>query len=118
MCIGIPMQVSPDSADALLAWCDGPDGRREQLDMLLVGPQPANTWVLAFHGAARRVLDDDEAQHITRALAALGLALATDASPTDLDLAACFPDLIGREPQLLEHLRAEALSGQRNPQSE
>ena len=102
MCIGIPMRVLPEGADALIAWCDGRNGR-EQLDMLLTGPQPALTWVLAFHGAARRVLDDDEAAGIDRALNALDAALAGDAAPPDL--AACFPDLVGREPQLPEHLR-------------
>jgi hydrogenase expression/formation protein HypC len=103
MCIGIPMQVLPESADMLMAWCEGHDRRREQLDMLLVGAQPARIWVLAFHGAARRVLDEDEAHSINRALGALDAALADGAAPPDLS--ACFPDLIGREPQLPEHLR-------------
>jgi hydrogenase expression/formation protein HypC len=102
MCIGIPMQVLPGGAGALVAWCDGRNGR-EQLDMLLVGAQPVGTWVLAFQGAARRVLDAQEAAGIDRALDALGGALAGDEG--SIDLAAFFPDLIGREPQLPEHLR-------------
>jgi len=31
--------------------------------MMLVGTQPAGTWVLGFHGAARQVLSDQEAAH-------------------------------------------------------
>jgi hydrogenase expression/formation protein HypC len=103
MCIGIPMLVEPAGDGALLAWCTGRNGR-EQLDMLLTGAQPAGTWVLAFHGAARRTLEADEAAAIDRALDALQGALAGNAAPPDL--AACFPDLIGRTPQLPEHLRS------------
>jgi hydrogenase expression/formation protein HypC len=103
MCIGIPMQVLPEGAGALTAWCTGRNGR-EQLDMLLTGSLPAGTWVLAFQGTARRVLDADEAQAIDRALDALQDTLHGTATPTDL--AAAFPDLIGRTPQLPEHLRS------------
>lgn len=101
MCIGIPMKVQ--TADTLIAWCEGRTGR-EQLDMLLVGPQPEGAWVLAFHGAARRVLSADEARSIDSALDALDVALAGDGSPPDLS--AFFPDLVDREPQLPAHLRA------------
>lgn len=103
MCIGVPMKVL--SADALIAWCEGRTGR-EELDMLLVGPQPAGAWVLAFHGAARRLLSADEARSIDAALDALDVAMAGDGSAAPPDLSAFFPDLINREPQLPEHLRA------------
>ena len=104
MCIGVPMQVLAEGDGALLAWCRGRHGR-EQLDMLLTGALPAGTWVLAFHGAARRVLDAGEAQAIDRALDALDVALTGgSARPRDFD--ACFPDLAGRTPQLPEHLRS------------
>ena len=73
MCIGIPMQVM--SAGAGIALCEG-RGERRQLDMLLVGDQPAGTWVLAFNGAARRVLDAQEAAQTAAALDALEVALA------------------------------------------
>ncbi|EGQ61862.1 hypothetical protein GGI1_09398, partial [Acidithiobacillus sp. GGI-221] len=58
------------------------------------------TWVLAFIGAAREVLDEDEAQRISRALDALAAAMAGEAVDDAL-----FPDLAGREPMLPEHLR-------------
>jgi hydrogenase expression/formation protein HypC len=100
MCIGVPMRVVDESAGR--AWCEGRDGRVE-LDMLLVGPQPVGTWVLAFHGAARRVLSEEEAAQTTAALDALAAALTGET-----DLARFFPDLAEREPQLPEHLRSQA----------
>jgi hydrogenase expression/formation protein HypC len=94
MCIGIPMQVV--SALEGRAWCEG-RGERLCLDMLLIGEQPPGTWVLAFNGVARRVLDADEAGHTNAALEALEAALA---GAQDFD--AFFGDLIERE-----RLRAE-----------
>jgi hydrogenase assembly chaperone HypC/HupF len=103
MCIGIPLQVERDDGDGLFALCG--DGRqRERLDMRLVGPQPAGTWVLSFQGAARRVLGDDEALQIRAALQALRHALDGE----DESVNALFADLIGREPELPAHLREQA----------
>ena len=45
--------------------------QRESLDLMLVGEQPLGAWVLAFCGAARRVLTADEAQQTNAALDAL-----------------------------------------------
>jgi len=73
MCIGIPMQVVGPGLG--VAWCEG-RGHRRQLDMMLVGEQPAGTWVLAFNGSARRVLDAEEAAQTNAALDALEAALA------------------------------------------
>jgi len=70
--------------------------------MLLVGPQPIGTWVLAFQGTARRVLSDEEAAQTTAALDALAAALAGET-----DLSRFFPGLADREPQLPEHLRSK-----------
>jgi hypothetical protein len=56
MCIGVPMQVVESGPD--WAWCEA-DGQRERLDMVLIGPQPVGTWVLAFHG--RRAPGDGRA---------------------------------------------------------
>lgn len=100
MCIGVPMCVTSEGTGR--AWCEG-RGERVELDMLLVGPQPAGTWVLAFQGAARRVMSDEEAAQTTAALDALDAALAGET-----DLARFFPDLADREPQLPEHLRTRA----------
>jgi len=101
MCIGIPLQVESTDADGLFALC-GDGLRRERLDLRLIGAQPAGTWVLSFNGAARRVLDADEAARIRDALRALDAALAGDVGQVD----ALFADLIARKPQLPAHLRA------------
>lgn len=92
MCIGIPMQVVRSREPG--AWCEG-RGRREQLNMLLVGEQPPGTWVLAFQGSAVRVLSADEAARTGAALDALEAALAGES-----DLDAFFADLSGRVPAL------------------
>jgi hydrogenase expression/formation protein HypC len=107
MCIGIPMRVV--EGDGVAAICEGPSagrerGARERIDMLIVGAQPPGTWVLVFHGVARRVLTDTEAQQTLDALDALGIALnAPDSGREAID--ALFADLVDREPRLPEHLR-------------
>ncbi len=97
MCIGIPMKVLDDRQP--FAWCAGRDARK-QVDMMLVGAQPAGTWVLEFHGVARRVLDDDEARATNDALDALDAVMRGESN-----VDACFADLVGREPELPAHLR-------------
>ena len=99
MCIGVPMRVASEGTG--LAWCEG-RGERVELDMMLVGPQPVGTWVLAFQGAARRVMSAEEAAQTTAALDALAAALAGET-----DLGRFFPDLAERAPQLPEHLRSQ-----------
>jgi len=97
MCIGIPLRViTPDGS---FAWCE--DGaERERLDMMLVGEQPAGTWVLAFHGAARQVLSEEEAAQSRAGRKALAAVLGGDGSVDEF-----FADLVGREPELPPHLR-------------
>jgi hydrogenase assembly chaperone HypC/HupF len=87
MCIGIPMQVV-DIGDGRL-WCEG-RGRRQQLDMMLVGDAPPGSWVLAFQGSARRVMTADEAARTNDALDALEAVLAGE---RNLDV--YFADLVG-----------------------
>lgn len=110
MCIGIPRQVIAPDADGDgrgdFALC-GDDAAPVRLDMRLVGAQPVGTWVLDFNGAARRVLDANEAAQIRDALVALDAALRGDTAGID----AMFADLIGREPQLPEHLRPAPSAG-------
>jgi hydrogenase expression/formation protein HypC len=100
MCIGIPLQVVRE--DGIFAWCEG-RGEPQRLDMSLVGPQPPGTWVLAFLGTAREVLEAEQARLIGEALD--GLEAALHGGATDFDR--FFPDLAGREPQLPPHLRPE-----------
>jgi len=96
MCIGFPMQVI--EGDDMVARCER-HGEVTQLSMLLVGEQPPGAWVLAHLGSAMRVLEAEEARLIDEALT--GLAEAVEG----VDFEARFADLIGREPQLPEHLR-------------
>jgi hydrogenase expression/formation protein HypC len=97
MCIGMPLQVI--GFDGSFAWCEA-DGQRECLDMRLVGDQPAGTWVLAFHGAARQVLTEPEATQARAGRRALAAVLGGEGNVDD-----CFADLIGREPELPAHLQ-------------
>lgn len=97
MCIGTPLQVvEPDGS---FAWCEA-DDQRERLDMMLVGDQPAGTWVLGFQGTARQVLTDQEAAQARAGRQALAAVLSGDASVDRF-----FADLIGREPELPAHLK-------------
>jgi hydrogenase assembly chaperone HypC/HupF len=100
MCIGTPMQVV--AVEDSWAWCEA-DGQRERLDMMLVGPQPVGTWVLAFQGAAREVMSELDAAQARGARQALAAVLA---GRDDVD--AFFADLVGREPELPEHLRTRS----------
>ena len=98
MCIGVPMQVSEPQGERA-AWCTGREGRR-LVDLALVGPQAAGTWLLTFAGAGREVLTAETAATIDHALDALQAALAGDAGGIE----AGFADLIAREPTLPDHL--------------
>ena len=99
MCIAIPMQVC-ESLD-VVAWCEGM-GKREKVNMMLVGEQPLGTWVLVFKGSALRVVDEDEARKTSDALTALNQVMQGDASGLD----ELFADLVNREPELPAHLRS------------
>lgn len=97
MCIGIPMKVvEPRSRYAL---CAG-GGEMREIDMALVGGQSAGAWVLVFLDAAREVISAEDAARIGDALKALALVARGEADVDHL-----FADLIGREPELPEHLR-------------
>lgn len=103
MCMGIPMQVLEMRGTHAL--CSA-DGHTELIDMLLVGEQVPGTWILNFLGAAREVLDPDYAAQMRQALSALSL-INQNESASSAQLDDLFADLIGREPPLPEHLRAQ-----------
>lgn len=100
MCVGIPMQIA--STEEGVALCES-RGRRERIDLALVGLQPPGTWVLAYQGSAVRTLTPTEAAQTTAALDALAAVLAGE---SNLDV--YFADLIGREPTLPAHLKGNA----------
>jgi hydrogenase assembly chaperone HypC/HupF len=97
MCIGVPLRVV--AVEDSWAWCEAA-GHRERLDMMLVGPQAVGTWVLGFQGAARQVLSEQEAAQASAARQALAAVLNGDAGIDHF-----FADLVGRQPELPEHLR-------------
>jgi len=109
MCIGLPMKIESGDGIRAVAVAEAADGtvERQRLDMMIVGAQPPGTWVLAFQGAARRVLDPLEASRMRDALAALALALDGDAAGVKAGIEALFADLVDRGPQLPEHLRSQ-----------
>lgn len=101
MCLGIPVRVVEPLGTS--AWCEGRNGR-VLLDLTIVGPQPAGAWLLNFLGTAREVLTPEAAEATNRALGALEAALAGETAAIDT----AFADIIGREPELPEHLRRKA----------
>jgi len=102
MCIGIPMRVV--SAGEGRAWCEG-RGRRQELNVLLVGLQSPGAWVLAFQDSAIRVLTAEEAAQINAALDALEAVLA---GAQEVDR--FFADLIDRAPTLPKALQGPTSS--------
>lgn len=90
MCLGIPMQVV-EVRDGM-AVCEGM-GERRDINMQLVGDQPAGTWVLTFLDTAREVLSEEDAASIIDAVTAVNLVMQGN---TDIDH--LFADLIEREP--------------------
>ncbi len=99
MCIGLPMQIIESGPHRALCRFDG---KGREIDMALVGKQPAGTWVLVFLDAAREVINAQDAARIGDALKALTLVMQGETSVDHL-----FADLIGREPELPEHLKPQ-----------
>lgn len=94
MCLSVPMQVVKNEAGGDLAIVER-HGRREQVNMLLVGPQEPGTWVLVSLGFAKEVVEAEELALIEDALAALAASLDDDYQPEHFfrDLSAA-----GRQP--------------------
>ena len=86
MCLSIPMQiVALEGEGGEFAIVERPQGdaiRRERVNMMLIGPQPLGTWILASLGLAKEVIDDQERALIEEALAALAASLDGDYDPT------------------------------------
>ena len=96
MCLGVPMRIV--EGDAFSALCARGDEQR-RVSMLLIGAQAPETFVLVHIDTAIRFLEADEARLIEDALQGLEAAMRGE------DFESAFADLIGREPQLPEHLR-------------
>lgn len=97
MCIGMPMQVI--AVDGLVARCAGRQGE-EAVDIALVANAQPGDWVMVFLGAAREPMSAEAARASLDALEALDMAMRGETGFDHL-----FADLIGREPQLPDHLK-------------
>ena len=87
MCIGVPVQVVEPGE--FVATCEGLNGI-EQVNMMLLGAQPAGTWVLNFLGSAREVLTEEDAMNINMALKGLNAIMSGE---TEVDFNSYFPGL-------------------------
>lgn len=81
MCLTIPKQVVAWEGDGDFAWVER-DGRRERVNMMLIGPQPVGTWVMTSLGWARETIDGASLLLVEDALEALGSALDGDYDPS------------------------------------
>ena len=81
MCLSIPKQVVAWEADGDFAWVER-NGQREQVNMMLLGPQPIGTWVLTSLGLAKEVIAPEELALIEEALTALAASLDGDYDST------------------------------------
>lgn len=91
MCVGTPVQVLV--SHEVVSLCRGRNGN-EEVNMLLVGPQPVGTWVLTYLGWAREVIDEHSAREIDLALDGMQKILDGAAS---IDVEHHFPGL-GQSP--------------------
>lgn len=86
MCLSIPMQVvaleGTDGDFAVVERRQGEARRRERINMMLIGPQPIGTWILASLGLAQEIIANEERALIEDALAALAASLAGDHDPS------------------------------------
>jgi hydrogenase expression/formation protein HypC len=89
MCVGIPVKII--QSGEFVSVCQGRNGR-EDVNMMLIGPQQEGTWVLNFLGSAREVLSEKEALQINKALDGLSAIM----SGQEIEVKDYFPDV---EPQ-------------------
>lgn len=87
MCIGVPVQIV--EAGEIVALCRGRNGD-EQVNMMLIGPQPVGTWVLNFLGSAREVITQQDAMNINKALDGLTAIMQGE---ENIDIGSYFPGL-------------------------
>jgi hydrogenase expression/formation protein HypC len=96
MCLGVPMTIV--EADEFSALCARGEERR-RVSLLLVGPQEVGAKVLVHIDSAIRILGEEEAAQLDRALDGLAAALRGE------NFEGAFADLIERRPQLPGRLR-------------
>ena len=124
MCVAIPMRVETIQgeyakcvrcasgeteqpiASCAFDCCGATPARESKVDISLLEDPAAlrpGDWVLVFRDEALRVVSEEEAQEVTRALTATAAVMAGDLSEDTIR--AGFADLIDREPPLPDHLK-------------
>lgn len=101
MCFGVPMKI--EEVTDLMAVCSG-SGRRETVNLALVGALAPGDHVLVYLGSAVRQLEAAEARAITDAIAAV------QAASEGRDFEHFIQDLVDREPVLPPHLRPDLVA--------
>ena len=96
MCLGLPMTIV--DTDGVTALCEHGNEQR-RISVVLLADVRAGAKVLVHIDSAVRLLDENEARLICKALDGL------EASLNGQSCDRFFADLIGHEPQLPEHLR-------------
>lgn len=77
MCLSIPKMVVECEGDGDFAWVER-DGKRERINMMLLGAQPVGTWVLTQLGLAKEIIESEQLALIEEALTALAASLDGD----------------------------------------
>ncbi len=77
MCLSIPKMVVECEGDGDFAWVER-DGKRERINMMLLGAQPVGTWVLTQLGLAKETIEPEQLVLIEEALTALAASLDGD----------------------------------------
>lgn len=101
MCIGIPMIVR-ELPDEGVAICEG-RGKREKIDIMMVGPLEIGTYVLTWNGNATDVITEERAAQVNKALDSLEKAM--NGLPPDAEDA--FADITANTGRLPPHLTAQ-----------
>ncbi|MBB6306740.1 HypC/HybG/HupF family hydrogenase formation chaperone [Xanthobacter tagetidis] len=109
MCIGTPMRLL--AREGLSARCADAAGRVETVDLSLVPEAADGDHLLVFQGAARRLMDAEEARLVAAALEGVAALMAGTADAAVID--AAFADLAHREPALPPHLAAAFAAGRK-----
>ena len=102
MCVGIPMTVREVYEDGTCL-CER-DARTERVEIGLAGEVKPGDLLMVFRGTALRHMTEEEVREVNDVLSALADVMAGDA--TEETIRAGFPDLVDREPELPEHLKA------------
>ncbi len=116
MCIALPKKIKRIIETATGAYAevcpecdeDAPRGKTpksERIDLGLINVPAVGDWILVFKDKALRVIDEDEAVKIQKALACVQAVMSGELDEAAID--AAFDDLGSADSRLPPHLRAQ-----------